>query len=71
MNDSYGQHTCLAMPSNTWGELYVDSAPGVPLEEGWRPTPGMAVPKNGTLVPNDAPGFGIELTLDEVEAMTG
>ena len=69
VNDAYGQHACHAMPSNTWGELYVDSARGVPLEEGWRPTPGMAVPKDGWLIPSDAPGFGIELTLDELEAM--
>ncbi len=70
VNDSYGQHACHAMPSNTWGELFVDSGPGVPLEEGWRPTPGMAVPKDGWLVPSDAPGFGVELGLDELEDMT-
>ena len=29
--------------------------------------PGMAVPEDGYLVPNDAPGFGIELTLDDIE----
>jgi L-rhamnonate dehydratase len=71
MNDAFGQHACHAMMSNTWGEFLVDSAPGVPLEEGWRPTPGMAVPVNGSLIPSDAPGFGIELTRDELEAMTG
>ncbi|MBT6203958.1 MAG: enolase C-terminal domain-like protein [Alphaproteobacteria bacterium] len=71
VNDAFGQHACYAMPSNTWGEIFIDSAPGVPLEEGWRPTPGMAVPINGTLVPSDAPGFGIELTRDELEAMSG
>ncbi len=70
VNDSFGQHLCHAMPSNLWGELYIDSAPGIPLEEGWRPTPGMAVPKNGRLVPPATPGFGIELTRDELEAMT-
>ncbi len=68
-NDSYGQHLCYAMPSNFWGELYVDSAPGIPLEEGWRPTPGMAVPKNGRLIPSDAPGFGIELSRDDLDTM--
>ncbi|MCY4607720.1 MAG: mandelate racemase/muconate lactonizing enzyme family protein [bacterium] len=70
VNDSFGQHLCHAMPSNMWGELYIDSAPGIPLEEGWRPTPGMAIPKDGRLVPPATPGFGIELTRDELEAMT-
>jgi len=70
MNDAFGQHACHGIMANTWGEFLIDSAPGVPLEEGWRPTPGMAVPKDGWLVPSDAPGFGIELTKDEIEAMT-
>ena len=70
VNDAFGQHVCHAMPSNMWGELYVDSAPGVPLAEGWRPTPGMAVPKDGWLVPSDAPGFGVDLGLDDLEGMT-
>ena len=68
VNDAYGQHVCYALPGNQWGEIYVASAPGVPLEEGWRPTPGMAVPRDGWLVPSDAPGFGIEMTQDELEA---
>ena len=70
VNDSFGQHLCYAMPSNLWGELYVDTAPGVPLEEGWRPTPGMTVPENGRLKPSDAPGFGIELSREDLDAMT-
>jgi len=68
VNDSYGQHVCYALPGNQWGEIYVASAPGVPLLEGWRPTPGMSVPVAGWLVPSDAPGFGIEMTQDELEA---
>ena len=68
MNDAYGQHTCFAMPNIPWGEFFLGSAPGVPLREGFRGTPGMSVPDEGYLVPSDAPGFGIELTLDEVEA---
>ena len=70
MNDAYGQHLAFAMPTNIWGEFYIDSAPGVPLEDGWRPTPGMALPKGGHLVPSDAPGFGITLSLDQIEAAT-
>lgn len=68
MNDAYGQHTCFAMPNIPWGEFFLGSPPGVPLSEAYRRTPGMSLPDNGYLVPSDAPGFGIELTLDEVEA---
>ena len=70
VNDAYGQHVCYAMPAVPWGELFIGSAPGVPLDSilGFRQTPGMALPKDGTLVPSDAPGFGIELTLDELQA---
>ncbi len=68
MNDAFGQHVCYAMPSIPWGEFFVGTAPGVPLEEGQRRTPGMAVPKEGFLVPSDAPGFGIELTREQIEA---
>ena len=70
MNDAYGQHTCYAMPNIPWGEFFMGSAPGVPLEEGFRRTPGMAVPKDGHLVPNGAAGFGIELTKEQIEAAT-
>ena len=70
VNDAYGQHTCYAMPNIPWGEAYVGSAPGVPLSLGARRTPGMATPKNGYLVPKDAPGFGIELTREALEAAT-
>jgi L-rhamnonate dehydratase len=68
MNDAYGQHVCYAMPSIPWGEAFVGTPPGVPLNEGGRRTPGMALPQNGYLVPSDAPGFGIELTREELEA---
>ena len=67
-NDAYGQHLCYALPTNLWGEFLPAESPGEP---GWRATPGMARPKAGHLVPSDAPGFGIEATLDELEAMAG
>jgi L-rhamnonate dehydratase len=70
MNDAYGQHVCYAMPSIPWGEAFVGTPPGVPLNEGGRRTPGMSLPQNGYLVPNDAPGFGIELTMEDLEAAT-
>ncbi|MBN1283903.1 MAG: L-rhamnonate dehydratase [Anaerolineae bacterium] len=55
----YGQHFSYAMPATPWIECFVGTAPGVPLEEAWRQVPGQAVPKDGWLVPNDAPGFGL------------
>ncbi len=67
MNDAFGQHVCYAMPGIPWGEFFVGTAPGVPLEEGQRRTPGMGVPKEGFVVPGDAPGFGIELTREQIE----
>ncbi len=57
---AYGQHLSFAMPSVQWLECFVAAPPGVPLEEGWR-IPGVGVPKDGWLEPNDAPGFGLEI----------
>lgn len=68
MNTPYGQHFCYAMPNVPWGEFFVGSPPGVPPAEVAL-FPGMAVPQEGTLVPNGTPGFGLDLTLDRVEAM--
>ena len=31
---------------------------------------GVSVPKDGYVIPNDAPGFGIELTMDDIEKVT-
>ncbi len=59
-NSAFGQHYSYAMASVPWLECFVGTAPGVPLEEAWR-LPGQAVPKDGWLVPNDAPGFGLEI----------
>ena len=59
-NTVFGQHLSYSMPSVPWAEYYVDTPPGVPLEDVWR-LPGQAVPKDGYIVPNDAPGFGLEI----------
>ena len=67
MNTPYGQHVALAMPCEPWGEAFVPTAPGVPFTKELAPIPGMAVPRDGYLVPSDAPGFGIEVTRDELE----
>jgi L-rhamnonate dehydratase len=59
-NSAFGQHFSYATPSVPWLECFVGTPPGVPLEEGWR-LPGQAIPKDGWLVPTDAPGFGLEI----------
>jgi L-rhamnonate dehydratase len=68
MNTPYGQHLGLAMPQCPWGEYFLGTAPGIPLAEAAL-TPGTATPKDGMVVPSDAAGFGLGLTLDGVEAM--
>ena len=67
-NDSYGQHLCHGLPGNRWAEMFVGCGPGESLMGAWRSTPGMSIPTDGWLVPSDAPGFGIELTRDQLEA---
>ena len=59
-NTHYGQHFSAAAPAVQWLECFVAAPPGVPLEESWR-LPGLAIPKDGWLVPNDAPGFGMDV----------
>jgi len=56
----FGQHFTFATPSAPWGEYFVGSPPGVPLEEAAR-LPGQPIAKDGWLVPSDAPGFGMEI----------
>jgi len=56
----FGQHFTFATPSAPWGEYFVASPPGVPLEEAAR-LPGQPVAQDGWLVPSDAPGFGMEI----------
>ena len=69
MNTPYGQHFTWSTTNTSWGEYFVGGGPGVPLE---RTTgfPGMAVPKDGHVVVNDAPGFGHGLTLDDIAKMS-
>ena len=56
----FGQHFHIAMPEAQLAEYWLRYDPGVPLEEASR-LPGVPVPKNGRVVPSDAPGFGIDL----------
>jgi L-rhamnonate dehydratase len=70
MNYPYGQHLALAMPAIPWGERSEGVAPpGVPLEE-LIVLPGTVPIRDGTVRPSDAPGFGIEVTKDWLEART-
>ncbi len=67
MNYPYGQHLAYAMPVIPWGERSEGvSVPGIPLEE-MTVLPGTPAIKNGYVKPSDAPGFGIEVSLDWIE----
>lgn len=68
MNTPYGQHFGFAVPGAPIGEHFLGTPPGVPLAET-RLFPGMAVPVEGRLVPSDAPGFGLGVSLDDLAAM--
>ncbi|MBI4553075.1 MAG: hypothetical protein HY710_12495, partial [Candidatus Latescibacteria bacterium] len=59
-NTPFGQHFTFAQPSMTWLETFVGTPPGVPPEEAGS-LPGQAIPTEGWLIPNDAPGFGLEI----------
>jgi L-rhamnonate dehydratase len=65
-NTAYGQHFSYATPAVPWLECFVGTPPGVPLEKGWR-LPGQAIPVDGWLTPNDAPGFGLDIPDDWLE----
>lgn len=68
MNTPYGQHFSLATSNCPMGEYFVGSAPGVPFDEV-RLTPGMAVPVGGRVRLSDEPGFGLGLTMKDIQAM--
>jgi L-rhamnonate dehydratase len=61
----FGQHFSLAMPEAPMAEVWLGSDPGVPFHE-INDIPGMALPENGSLVPSDAPGFGLEIPEDAI-----
>lgn len=62
----YGQHFSYALAGVPWLEYFIGSAPGIPLGETTQ-IPGQAIAKDGWLVPNDAPGFGLEIPEDWIE----
>jgi L-rhamnonate dehydratase len=65
-NTVVGQHFSIASTSTPWLECFVGTPVGVPLDETWG-LPGQAVPKEGWLFPNDAPGFGLEVLESQIE----
>ncbi len=67
MNYPYGQHLAYAMPVIAWGERSEGvSPPGVPLAE-MTLLPGTPTVEEGYVRPSDAPGFGLEITMDWLE----
>lgn len=56
----FGQHFAFAMPETPMAEYWLGSDPGVPLEEVGS-IPGTSIPKDGFVIPSDAPGFGMEI----------
>ena len=48
------------MPESPFAEVWLGCDPGVPLDEVNR-FPRMNLPENGSLVPSDASGFGLEI----------
>ena len=67
MNYPYGQHLAYAMPVIAWGERSEGvSPPGVPLAE-MTLLPGTPAVEGGYVRPSDAPGFGLEITMDWLE----
>ncbi|MFT7473749.1 MAG: L-rhamnonate dehydratase [Verrucomicrobiales bacterium] len=69
-NDSYGQHLSYSLPGSLWAETYIGPLATNASFDSYRSTPGMARPASGYLEPSDAPGFGIELTLTDIERAT-
>ncbi len=56
----YGTHLTCAMPNMPWGEFFVGTPPGVPLEE-MATHDGYIMPKDSYTTVVDAPGFGVEI----------
>lgn len=65
-NTPFGQHFAMALPESPMAEYWLGTDPGIPLSEV-RSIPGMAIPKDGYLIPSDAPGFGMEIKEQWIE----
>lgn len=64
-NNPFGQHFAMAAIESPMGEYWMDTDPGVPLEETIR-IPGTAVPVNGKVTPSSEPGFGMEFEPSDI-----
>jgi L-rhamnonate dehydratase len=62
-NTVFGHHYSYASRAAHLAEFFVGTQPGVPLAEAGH-LPGQALPKDGYLLPNDAPGFGLAIPAD-------
>ena len=72
--DRYGQHFTWAMPNTPWGEFYIGSDPGVPLEEAADGSTssgraaGAGVPVDSWLdVPPEGAGFDLGIEADWIK----
>lgn len=59
----FGHHFAIAMPESSLAEFWLDTDPGIPLNEV-NTIPGMAVPRDGCVLLSQAPGFGMEIAED-------
>lgn len=66
-NTAFGQHFSYASSAVPWLEFLPMAGVGVPLADASNVLPGQAVPKDGWLVPSDAPGFGLEVPESAIE----
>ncbi len=64
-NTPYGQHACYAMPAIPWTECSVATPPGESPEKAAL-LPGMATFKDGKMIPSDRPGFGLQITEEQI-----
>jgi L-rhamnonate dehydratase len=64
-NTPYGQHANFALPAIPWTECFIATPPGVSPEDAAR-LPGAAVPSRGRMRPSDGPGFGVEITAEDL-----
>lgn len=60
----FGQHASAGVAEIRRLEQFIFAAPGVRLDD-WPVPPGQPVPNEGTLVPNETPGFGLEWERDD------
>ena len=60
----------VAIAANTVSEMYYGGPIPEDLMATFRPLTGMRPVVDGTIVPSDAPGFGIDLKLSDIERAT-